>query len=141
MRNPKILLGSIAGCLALASCQSTSPVAPKVAVKPQPRPAVAAAPAPVKKAIGINGKWIPTDSAARGIYVAEFRDGVFVSRSTSTNKPLAKGSYKNLTEKSVDLNFVGAATKTAVQAKCERQTSSTLYCVPSLGSPFNLRRV
>ena len=88
----------------------------------------------------LNGTWLPTDEAARGVYEAEFKDGVFVSRSPSTNKPLAKGNYKIVSEKQIDLEFVGAATNTAVKAKCDRLTEDTMYCVPTVGSPFNLKR-
>ena len=88
----------------------------------------------------MNGVWLPTDAAAKGVYEAEFKDGVFISRSPTTNKPLAKGNYKVISDKQVDLEFVGAATNTAVQAKCERLTENTLYCVPTVNSPFNLKR-
>lgn len=88
----------------------------------------------------LNGKWLPTDAAARGVYEAEFRDGVFASRSPGNNKLLAKGSYRIISDKQIDLEFVGAATNTAVKAKCDRPTSNTMYCVPSVGSPFNLQR-
>ena len=88
----------------------------------------------------LNGTWLPTDDAAKGVYVAEFKNGVFVSRSPTTNKPLAKGNYKIVSDKAIDLEFVGAATNTAVKAKCDRPTSDTMYCVPTVGSPFNLKR-
>ncbi len=88
----------------------------------------------------LNGNWLPTDEAARGVYVAEFRDGVFVSRSPTTDKPLAKGKYSIVSDKKIDLEFIGAATNTAVKASCDRLTPDTMYCVPSVGSPFNLKR-
>lgn len=88
----------------------------------------------------LNGTWLPTDEAAIGVYEAEFKDGVFVSRSPSTSNPLAKGKYVVVSDKLVDLEFVGAATNTAVQAKCDRLTEDTMYCVPTIGSPFNLKR-
>ena len=88
----------------------------------------------------LNGVWLPTDAAAKGVYEAEFKDGIFISRSPSTNKAVAKGNYKIISDKQVDLEFVGAATNTAVQAKCDRQTDDTMYCVPTVGSPFNLKR-
>lgn len=88
----------------------------------------------------LNGTWLPTDQAARGVYEAEFKDGIFVSRSPTTNKPLAKGNYKIVSDKVIDLEFVGAATNTAVKAKCDRLTENTMYCVPTVGSPFNLQR-
>ncbi|MEP0941279.1 MAG: hypothetical protein ABJH63_18225 [Rhizobiaceae bacterium] len=88
----------------------------------------------------LNGVWLPTDEAAKGVYEAEFKDGIFVSRSPTTNKNLAKGNYKVVSDKQVDLEFVGAATNTAVKAKCDRLTDSTMYCVPTVGSPFNLKR-
>jgi hypothetical protein len=88
----------------------------------------------------LNGVWLPTDDAAKGVYEAEFKDGIFVSRSPTTNKPLAKGNYKVVSDKQIDLEFVGAATNTAVQAKCDRLTEDTMYCVPTVGSPFNLKR-
>ena len=88
----------------------------------------------------LNGKWLPTDEAARGVYEAEFKDGEFVSRNPNTNKPLAQGKYVIVSDKLVDLEFVGAATNTVVKAKCDRQTEDTMYCVPTVGSPFNLKR-
>ena len=93
-----------------------------------------------KEGAALNGVWLPTDAAAQGVYEAEFRDGIFVSRSPSTSKPLAKGNYKVVSDKQVDLEFFGAATNTAVQAKCDRLTDDTMYCVPTIGSPFNLKR-
>lgn len=88
----------------------------------------------------LNGQWIPTDEAAKGVYVATFRDNVFVSKSPSDGKILAKGSYRIEGESQVKLQFEGAATKTVVNADCQRPTPTTLYCVPSIGSPFNLQR-
>ena len=88
----------------------------------------------------LNGVWLPTDEAAKGVYEAEFNNGIFISHSPTTNKPLAKGNYKVVSEKQIDLEFVGAATNTAVQAKCDRLTTDTMYCVPTVGSPFNLKR-
>ena len=93
-----------------------------------------------KEGAALNGVWLPTDAAAQGVYEAEFKDGIFVSRSPSTSKPLAKGNYKVVSDKQVDLEFAGAATNTAVQAKCDRLTDDTMYCVPTIGSPFNLKR-
>ena len=114
-----------AGLLILGGCQ-TSGSSLRPVSKPNP--------------LSVNGTWIPTDASTRGIYVAEFRDGVFVSTSPSTKKPLAKGKYTVLSQTEIDLEFVGAATQTAVKAKCERKTPETMYCVPTLGSPFNLSR-
>lgn len=88
----------------------------------------------------INGRWQPTDAATQGVYVAEFRDGVFVSRSPATGNPLAKGSYKVTADDRVELDFVGATTQTRVTAICQRTTPDTLFCQPSTGSPFNLQR-
>ena len=116
----------VASLVILSGCQSTGPQLRPVSAKPDP--------------LSINGRWFPTDASTRGIYVAEFKDGVFVSTSPSTQKPLAKGKYTVLSQTEIDLEFVGAATQTAVKAKCQRRTPTTLYCVPSLGSPFNLSR-
>lgn len=140
MKKSLVLVGTLAAASLLSACQSARLSTPQtnVAVKPAPNPE-ALKPAENSNA-ALNGKWIPTDEAAKGVYVAEFRNGVFVSRSPTTNKPLAKGSYSVVSDTSVDLKFVGAATKTAVEAKCDRQTPSTMYCTPSIGSPFNLRR-
>jgi hypothetical protein len=88
----------------------------------------------------LNGTWLPTDAAAKGVYEAEFKNGVFISRSPSTDKPLAKGNYKIVSNKEIALEFVGAATNKVVRAKCDRQSTDTLYCVPTVGSPFNLKR-
>ncbi len=88
----------------------------------------------------LNGTWLPTDEAAKGVYVADFRDGEFVSRSPSSDKQLAIGKYVIVSDKVINLEFVGAATNTAVKAKCDRLSEDTMYCVPTVGSPFNLKR-
>lgn len=142
MKNKLILAGSLSALAFLAGCQSTS-TGPNTGINVQPAPKPAPKPEvkPVAKPeAALNGRWVPTDEATRGVYVAEFRDGVFVSRSPKTQKPLAKGSYSIASDTVVNLKFVGAATQTAVEAKCERRTSTTMYCVPTIGSPFNLAR-
>ncbi|NKB50832.1 MAG: hypothetical protein GKR97_01185 [Rhizobiaceae bacterium] len=88
----------------------------------------------------LNGTWLPTDEAAKGVYEADFKGGKFISRSPSGDKQLAIGKYVIVSEKVIDLEFVGAATNTAVKAKCDRLTDDTMYCVPTVGSPFNLKR-
>lgn len=97
--------------------------------------------AAVNPASAVNGRWEPTDDATRGVYVAEFRDGVFVSRSPETGKPLARGSYRVPSDSLIELDFVGATTQTRVTATCQRSTPTTMFCQPSTGSPFNLRKV
>lgn len=133
MKHFEVALLLVASGLVLASCKSSgnalSSGKPTVGLSPKPAD-------PNR----IDGKWLPTDEGAKGVYVAEFRSGQFVSRSPKTNQPLAKGQYKVVSADSVELNFVGAATKTAVSAKCQRPTPSKLYCVPSIGSPFNLQK-
>ncbi len=132
MQNPFLFLPALTGAILLSACQSGSIGNPFGSSQP---------PAAVQSAEStLNGTWLPTDAAARGVYEAEFRNGVFVSRSPSTNKPLARGSYRVVTDTQIDLQFVGAATNTSVEAKCTRQSPDTMYCVPSVGSPFNLRR-
>ena len=64
----------------------------------------------------LNGTWLPTDQAARGVYEAEFKDGIFVSRSPTTNKPLAKGNYKIVSDKVIDLDEVSSVDITGVFA-------------------------
>lgn len=126
MQHSPVKFALLAGLVLVAGCQTSGPQLRPITTPPNP--------------LSINGTWIPTDANTRGIYVAEFKDGVFVSTSPSTQKPLAKGKYTVLSETLIDLEFVGAATQTAVQAKCERKTPQTLYCVPTLGSPFNLAK-
>jgi len=131
--NTKLLCAtSLAMGLFAAGCQST-PNFGGFNTKPKPAPAV------VPKVENISGSWIPTDAAAKGVYVATFQDGSFISKSPKDGKILAKGTY-TLTEKNVALKFVGAATGTAVDASCDRKTATTLYCVPTVGSPFNLQK-
>ena len=122
----------------LSACQGIGsnnqrPVQVAIATPP---PATTTAP-PANAAL--NGSWVPTDEASRGVYVAEFRDGVFVSRSPGSDDALARGSY-NVAGDNVNLNFVGAVSQTEVNATCQRRTATTLYCVPTVGSPFNLQR-
>lgn len=132
MQHPTLFLPALAGAILLSACQMGSTGNP-FGSRQQATVAQTAEST-------LNGTWLPTDAAARGVYEAEFRNGVFVSRSPSTNKPLARGSYRVVSDKLIDLQFVGAATNTSVEAKCNRQTADTMYCVPSVGSPFNLRR-
>ena len=137
MKKLRFVALPLVGCLVLASCQSFG------SRLPSRGPSAPTAPPPVATAQGsdaISGTWVPTDEKARGVYVAQFRDGVFVSTSPTTKKPLAKGRYVIVSDTSVKLDFVGAASGTAVQANCERQSETTLYCVPTLGSPFTLSR-
>jgi len=122
----------------LAGCQSFGSRLPAASPQPAPTP-VASAPSATPNA-GINGTWVPTDAAVKGVYVAQFRNGVFVSTSPKTNQPLAKGKYSITAENNIQLEFVGAATNTVVKAKCERPAPTTLYCVPTIGSPFTLQR-
>lgn len=122
---------SVAG-IALASCQSPGTRGPDLSL---------AKPAPTTNTDGLNGQWIPTDEAAKGVYVATFRDNVFVSKSPTNGKILAKGSYTSASDTLVKLTFEGAATKTVVNADCQRTAPEKLYCVPSIGSPFNLQKV
>ena len=138
MKKNLLVVGAVSAVALLAGCQSARLNTPQAEVTAAPRPE--APPPAANTAAALNGKWIPTDEAARGVYVAEFRDGVFVSRSPKTNKPLAKGSYTVVSDQVVNLKFVGAATQTAVEAKCDRQTPSTMFCTPTIGSPFNLSR-
>ena len=126
-----ILFSAAAGVI-LASCQT----APQLGSL-TPKPAGNAA-NPAQNDL-VAGNWIPTDEAAKGIYVATFKDGNFISKSPSDGKILAKGSYTQTADKP-KLKFVGAATGTAVDADCERKTPTTLHCVPSIGSPFNLAK-
>ncbi len=125
------------GCLILASCTSFGSRLP---ARSSSGPAVAPPPGPAVGSDAISGTWVPTDEKARGVYVAQFRDGVFVSTSPTTKKPLAKGRYQIVSDTTVKLDFVGAASGTAVQANCERRSDTVLYCVPTLGSPFTLSR-
>ena len=132
MRHAILALASLTSISLLAACQSGGPRANvgsglELSLTPD-------------AGAELNGTWLPTDEAARGVYEAEFKNGVFVSRSPSTNKPLAKGNYKIVSDKLIDLEFIGAATNTAVKAKCDRLTDNTMYCVPTVGSPFNLKR-
>ena len=120
------------GSLMLASCQSSNSRTPNLGLSNSTPVAT--------EPVGLNGTWIPTDEKAKGVYVATFRDSVFVSKSPKDQKVLAKGSYSIVSETAVKLQFEGAATKTVVNADCERKTTETLYCIPSIGSPFNLRR-
>jgi len=130
MRNNFLVLVSLTSITLLSACQNSS-LRPSAGLENSLKPTGGAV---------LNGTWLPTDAAAKGVYVAEFKDGVFVSRSPTTNKPLAQGKYVIASEKQVDLEFVGAATNTAVKAKCDRLSSDTMYCVPTVGSPFNLKR-
>lgn len=139
MKNKIVLAGAFSAFAVLVGCQSTTPNTPNSGINLRPAPQPEVQPE-IKPGAALNGRWVPTDEATRGVYVAEFRDGVFVSRSPTTQKPLAKGSYTIASDTQVDLKFVGAATKTAVEAKCERRTPTTMYCVPTIGSPFNLAR-
>jgi len=118
--------------IALASCQTATPNLPSL--KPAAKPVPAAAAPDL-----VSGQWIPTDEASKGIYVATFKDGNFISKSPKDGKILAKGSYTQQAEKLM-LKFVGAATGTVVNASCERKSPTALYCVPSVGSPFNLAK-
>ena len=132
LRTPLIFL-AVGGVL--AGCQSTNPGFP--GTNSPPPPTQPTAPGPV---VAIDGTWIPTDEAAKGVYVATFKGGVFVSKSPSSGKILAKGSYTIPSSTKVALKFEGAATKTVVDADCDLRTATTLYCVPSIGSPFNLQK-
>ncbi len=134
MGNFKLALASLISIALLSACQfgglrgnSSSNTGIEASLTPGP-------------GAELNGTWLPTDEAAVGVYEAEFKDGVFISRSPSTSKPLAKGKYVVVSDKQVDLEFVGAATNTAVKAKCDRLSENTMYCVPTVGSPFNLKR-
>ncbi len=128
----------LTAALALSACQGITPASQQPVQVAIATPPPAAAPAPSANA-ALNGQWVPTDEASRGVYVAEFRDGVFVSRSPGSNDALARGSY-NVAGDSVNLNFVGAVSRTEVNATCQRRTATALYCVPTVGSPFNLQR-
>ena len=129
MRHTILTATALASLVVLAACQGNNSRSSGLESSLSPTTGAA-----------LNGKWLPTDAAARGVYEAEFRNGVFVSRSPESNKPLAKGSYRIISDKEFDLEFVGAATNTAVKAKCNRPTGDTMYCVPTVGSPFNLKR-
>ncbi len=130
-------LSAAAAAFVLSACQGITPRNQQpVQVAIATPPPTATLPAPNA---ALNGQWMPTDEASRGVYVAEFRDGVFVSRSPGSDDALARGSY-NVAGDNVNLNFVGAVSKTEVNATCQRRTATTLYCVPTVGSPFNLQR-
>ncbi|MEP1207581.1 MAG: hypothetical protein ABJM29_03530 [Rhizobiaceae bacterium] len=131
MRHIQLAIASLASIALLSACQMNWPRAKSPAIESSLKPSAGSE---------LNGTWLPTDEAAKGVYEAEFKNGVFISRSPSTNKSLAKGKYVVVSEKQVDLEFVGAATNTAVKAKCDRLTNNTMYCVPTIGSPFNLKR-
>lgn len=128
-------IATIAFVALLAGCQGVNFGGNRSSLTPKP-----AAVKPAADPNSLNGQWIPTDEAAKGVYVATFRDNVFVSKSPSDGKVLAKGNYTVQSESQVKLQFEGAATKTVVNADCQRPTPTTLYCVPSIGSPFNLQR-
>ena len=131
------ILASAAGAaLLLSACQGITPRGQQPVQVAVATPPPAAAPS---ANAALNGRWVPTDEASRGVYVAEFRDGVFVSRSPGSDDALARGSY-TVAGDSVDLNFVGAVSQTEVNATCQRRTATALYCVPTVGSPFNLQR-
>ena len=149
LRNIRTVLKRVALTLALAgslaACQSARQQPTRVAVAPPPqevKPQLAPAPAePAAPRPGaeLNGRWLPTDRDTRGVYIAEFRNGAFVSRAPGSSDALAKGSY-TVDGDRVSLTFVGAATQTRNTAQCERRGDASLYCVPSTGSPFNLQR-
>ena len=130
MRHIQLFLVCLSSVALLAACQMSSP---------RSKSGIEGSLIPNPSAV-LNGTWLPTDEAAKGVYEAEFRDGEFVSRSPSSNKQLAIGKYVIVSDKVINLEFVGAATNTAVKAKCDRLTEDTMYCVPTVGSPFNLKR-
>ncbi len=147
MRNTILISLSLAGAVALSGCQSTGFGLPSLRSAPKAQstatPQLTANAAPATRAApptGIDGRWIPTDEGARGVYVAEFRKGVFVSRPPNNGDALARGRYTVKSEKEVELSFIGAVSKRSVNATCERKSADTLFCVPNSGSPFNLRR-
>ncbi len=133
----RVLASAATAAIILTACQGITPRSQ------QPVQVAIATPQPVQTPqsanAALNGQWLPSDEASRGVYVAEFRDGVFVSRSPGSDDALARGSY-NVAGDSVNLNFVGAVSQTEVNATCQRRTATTLYCVPTVGSPFNLQR-
>ena len=52
---------------------------------------------------------------------------------------LARGSYRVAGDNRVP-EFRRCRLKTEVDAPCQRRSATTLYCVPTVGSPFNLPR-
>lgn len=140
-QNSRIIITALATAAFLAGCQSNKAVAPEVAIAPTPKPEpTVEKPAPAPVVAGIDGTWVPTDDATKGAYVAIFKQGRFLSKGTNGGPILAKGSYSGLTNESVSLKFVGAASGTNQSAQCERRTPTQLYCVQPSGSAFNLRK-
>ncbi|WP_341760130.1 hypothetical protein [Candidatus Endowatersipora endosymbiont of Watersipora subatra] len=90
--------------------------------------------------MSIDGIWFPTDLETQGVYFAEFKDRRFVSRSGYDKKIMAVGNYVVRSPTQVELVFKGEISKSIVTAKCHLKTPLNLYCLPSVGSPFNLAK-
>jgi len=126
----------------LAGCQSQQATVPEIKVakvEPNPAPKPKPEPKPVAKPISLNGSWVPTDEATKGVYVATFRNNQFLSKAPE-GAILAKGNYKVGANGKVKLNFVGAVTKRKSEANCDLKGTTRLQCVLTTGSSFNLQK-
>ncbi len=136
MKHIKLGLCLVAGCVAMAGCQtnragnSQGNIAPALTPAPEPKKA---------DPTGINGKWVPTTAAAKSVYYNEFNNGKFVSRSPDGSKTIAAGSYKTLKSGNIQMNWYSEARKANASAVCRKLSATEMQCT-SGSSVFNLKK-
>lgn len=114
-------LGGFMATLALAGCQMAGPPArPDVSMRSQ----------------GVEGTWAGSD----GVAVSTLRNGAFESRSRETDEVLTRGSYRNTSARSIELNFYSVKTRENTSAACMQVDRDRMNCTLANGTQFVLRR-
>jgi len=123
-----VLFSVLAGCVSQPGYYSPRPY------EQRPRPEFQ----PMKPAkpvnLGVNGTW------RDGLLQASFGGGEFESINTQTNQVVAAGAYRYNSDSDIRLEWVGALSGRQ-SAQCSLQGPDTMFCKPSNGAGFTMRRV
>lgn len=92
------------------------------------------APAPT----GVEGRWGSVGGPVA--YTATFQGGSFTSTENATGAALANGSYRDLGQGRVSINFRSATTGQETAVNCNQTAASRMACVNSGGTRFELAR-
>lgn len=88
---------------------------------------------------GVEGQWGSVGGPVA--YTATFQGGSFTSTENQTGAALARGSYRDLGQGSVSINFRSVTSGQETAVNCNQLSANRLACVNSGGTRFELARV